>query len=86
MTEAQIESVFRKPNPWLTLIPFWLVSGAVSIVLGAVTILVMTQAAPKYHMSLIGQPMLLMSEAPPAQHTRAASQPVHQRAAQQPES
>jgi hypothetical protein len=84
MTEAQIESVFRKPNPWLTLIPFWLVSGVVMLAVGAVTIMIMAQAAPKYHMNLIGEPVLLMSEAPPSQHARAGSQPDQQRAAEQP--
>jgi len=84
MTETQIESVLHNPNPWLTLIPFRLVSGAVTLVIGAVTILIMAQAAPEYHMSLIGEPVLLMSGVAPAQHARAGSQPVHQRVAVQP--
>jgi hypothetical protein len=35
-------------------------------------------------MNLIGEPVLLMSEAPPSQHARAGSQPDQQRAAEQP--
>jgi len=84
MTEEQIESVLHKPTPWLTLVPFWLVSGAVTLVIGAVTILIMAQAAPKYHMSSIGEPVLVMSEAPLAPHPRAVSQLDYQRAAKQP--
>jgi len=73
MTEAQVERVLHKPNPFLTLIPFWIVSGAVALVIGAVTILIMLGAAPKYHMNLIGEPDLLMSKAPLQSHDARAS-------------
>ena len=64
MTDAQVENVLHKPNPWLTLIPFWIVSGAVSLVVGILTILVMLGAAPKYHMNIMGHSDATMSAAP----------------------
>ena len=73
MTEIQVEKVLHKPNPWLTLIPFWVFSGAVSLAIGVLTILIMLGAAPKYHMNLIGQPDALMSEAPVQTHSLGAA-------------
>jgi hypothetical protein len=55
MTEEQVERVLHKPNPFLTLIPFWIVSGVVMLVVGAITILIMLSVAPDYHMNLIGE-------------------------------
>jgi len=73
MTEAQVERILHKPNPFLTLIPFWIVSGAVTLAIGAVTVLIMLGAAPKYHMNLIGESDLLISEAPLQIHGTHAS-------------
>jgi len=63
--KAQIERILHRPNPWLTLIPFWIVSGALTVIIGAVTVVIMLNAAPRYHMNVIGEPDLLMSELPP---------------------
>ena len=81
MTETRLERVLHKPNPWITLIPLWILSSVTMLIIGAVAILITATAAPKYHMTWSGEPILLVSKAPPqSQHPHARADPDYGRA------
>jgi hypothetical protein len=75
MTEAEVERILHKPNPWLTLIPFWVVSGALMLAVGAITLVIMLSAAPNYHMNLLGEQDLASDVPFHAQDPRGSVQP-----------
>jgi hypothetical protein len=59
MTENDVERMIRRPNPWITLIPLWIIGSAVMAVVGLVSVLITATASDTYHMTWYGEPVLL---------------------------
>ena len=66
MTKHSLENL--RPTPWLTLIPLWVISSVVMLLLGAVAIAVTFTLGPKYHMNWLGEPSISVEHEPLASH------------------